>query len=57
MLRAVPLIAAEDTRIARRLLARYEIETRLVSYHARSGPARLGRAAGRTCAAARTSRS
>lgn len=39
-LRAVPLIAAEDTRIARRLLARYEIETRLVSYHARSGPAR-----------------
>ena len=41
-LRAVPLIAAEDTRIARRLLARYEIETRLVSYHARSGPGRTG---------------
>jgi 16S rRNA (cytidine1402-2'-O)-methyltransferase len=39
-LRAVPLIAAEDTRIARRLLARYEIPTRTVSYHARSGPAR-----------------
>jgi 16S rRNA (cytidine1402-2'-O)-methyltransferase len=39
-LRSVPLIAAEDTRIARRLLARYEIDTRLVSYHARSGPAR-----------------
>ncbi len=39
-LRAVPLIAAEDTRIARRLLARYDIETRLVSYHARSGPGR-----------------
>ena len=39
-LRSVPLIAAEDTRIARRLLARYEIETRLVSYHARSGPGR-----------------
>lgn len=39
-LRAVPLIAAEDTRIARRLLARYEVGTRLVSYHARSGPAR-----------------
>ena len=39
-LRGVPLIAAEDTRIARRLLARYEIETRLVSYHARSGPGR-----------------
>ena len=39
-LRGVPLIAAEDTRIARRLLARYEIETRMVSYHARSGPGR-----------------
>lgn len=39
-LRAVPLIAAEDTRIARRLLARYEIETRVMSYHARSEPGR-----------------
>ena len=41
VLRAVPLIAAEDTRISRRLLARYEIATRAVSFHARSGPARL----------------
>jgi 16S rRNA (cytidine1402-2'-O)-methyltransferase len=41
VLRAVTLIAAEDTRIARRLLARYEIGTRTVSYHARSGPGRL----------------
>ena len=41
VLRAVPLIAAEDTRISRRLLARYEIETRAVSFHAQSGPARL----------------
>jgi len=40
-LRAVPLIAAEDTRIARRLLARHEIKSRLVSYHAQSGKARL----------------
>jgi 16S rRNA (cytidine1402-2'-O)-methyltransferase len=40
VLRAVPLIAAEDTRISRRLLDRYEIATRAVSYHARSGPAR-----------------
>ncbi len=40
VLRAVPLIAAEDTRISRRLLGRYEIATRTVSYHARSGPAR-----------------
>jgi 16S rRNA (cytidine1402-2'-O)-methyltransferase len=41
VLRAVPLIAAEDTRISRRLLARYEIETRATSFHAQSGPARL----------------
>jgi 16S rRNA (cytidine1402-2'-O)-methyltransferase len=40
VLRAVPLIAAEDTRITRRLLDRYEVATRTVSYHARSGPAR-----------------
>ncbi len=40
VLRAVPLIAAEDTRIAARLLRRYEITTRTVSYHARSGPGR-----------------
>jgi len=42
-LRAVPLIAAEDTRIARRLLARHDIPTRLMSYHAQSGKARLDR--------------
>ena len=35
-LRAVPLIAAEDTRLSRRLLVRYEIATRMVSYHARN---------------------
>jgi 16S rRNA (cytidine1402-2'-O)-methyltransferase len=40
VLRAVPLIAAEDTRVSRRLLDRYEIRTRTVSYHAQSGPAR-----------------
>ena len=40
VLRAVPLIAAEDTRITRRLLGRYEIPTRAVSYHAQSGPPR-----------------
>jgi 16S rRNA (cytidine1402-2'-O)-methyltransferase len=40
VLRAVPLIAAEDTRLTARLLARYEIPTRTVSYHARSAPAR-----------------
>jgi 16S rRNA (cytidine1402-2'-O)-methyltransferase len=40
VLRQVPLIAAEDTRLSGRLLSRYEIKTRTVSYHARSGPGR-----------------
>jgi 16S rRNA (cytidine1402-2'-O)-methyltransferase len=40
VLRAVPLVAAEDTRVTRRLLERYDIPTRTVSYHAQSGPAR-----------------
>ena len=41
VLAAVPLIAAEDTRIARRLLSRYKIDTRLTSFHARSPTSRL----------------
>ena len=41
VLRTVPLIAAEDTRLTRRLLERHAIGTRTVSYHARSGPGRL----------------
>jgi len=40
VLRAVPLIAAEDTRVTRRLLTRYEIKTRTTSYHAQSAPGR-----------------
>ena len=40
ILRDVPLIAAEDTRLTRRLLDRYAVETRTISYHARSGPGR-----------------
>jgi 16S rRNA (cytidine1402-2'-O)-methyltransferase len=36
VLRGVPLVAAEDTRLTRRLWARHGIDTRLVSYHARS---------------------
>jgi 16S rRNA (cytidine1402-2'-O)-methyltransferase len=40
VLREVPLIAAEDTRLTRRLLDRHKIETRMLSYHARSGPGR-----------------
>jgi 16S rRNA (cytidine1402-2'-O)-methyltransferase len=41
VLGAVPLIAAEDTRLTKRLLSRYGIATRLTSFHARSGPGRL----------------
>jgi 16S rRNA (cytidine1402-2'-O)-methyltransferase len=41
VLGAVPLIAAEDTRLTKRLLVRHGIGTRLTSFHARSGPARL----------------
>ena len=40
VLRDVPLIAAEDTRLTRRLLDRHGVETRSISYHARSGPGR-----------------
>lgn len=40
VLQAVPLIAAEDSRVTARLLARYEIITPVASYHARSNPAR-----------------
>jgi 16S rRNA (cytidine1402-2'-O)-methyltransferase len=40
VLRAVPLVAAEDTRLTRRLWARYDIDTKLVSYHAQSPDSR-----------------
>jgi 16S rRNA (cytidine1402-2'-O)-methyltransferase len=40
ILAAVPLIAAEDTRHSRRLLDRYDVKTRLTSYHAHSAPGR-----------------
>jgi 16S rRNA (cytidine1402-2'-O)-methyltransferase len=40
VLRAVPLIAAEDTRLSRRLLDRHGIDVPLTSYHAKSGPGR-----------------
>jgi 16S rRNA (cytidine1402-2'-O)-methyltransferase len=36
VLRAVPLVAAEDTRVTRRLFDRHGVATPLVSYHARS---------------------
>jgi 16S rRNA (cytidine1402-2'-O)-methyltransferase len=41
VLRAVPLIAAEDTRLTKRLLSRHDVDTRLTSFHARSDPHRL----------------
>jgi 16S rRNA (cytidine1402-2'-O)-methyltransferase len=39
-LRSVPLIAAEDTRLTRRLLDRHGIDVPLTSFHAKSGPGR-----------------
>jgi 16S rRNA (cytidine1402-2'-O)-methyltransferase len=41
VLAAVPLIAAEDTRLSKRLLDRHSIASRMTSYHVRSGPGRL----------------
>jgi 16S rRNA (cytidine1402-2'-O)-methyltransferase len=41
VLRSVPLVAAEDTRLTRRLFARHGLATRLVSFHARNASARL----------------
>ena len=40
VLKTVPLVAAEDTRLTRRLFARYDIATQLLSYHSQSGPGR-----------------
>jgi 16S rRNA (cytidine1402-2'-O)-methyltransferase len=40
VLAAVPLVAAEDTRLTRRLFARHGISTRLVSYHERNAAGR-----------------
>jgi 16S rRNA (cytidine1402-2'-O)-methyltransferase len=41
VLGSVPLIAAEDTRLTKRLLSRHAIATRLTSFHARSDAGRL----------------
>jgi 16S rRNA (cytidine1402-2'-O)-methyltransferase len=41
VLRSVPLIAAEDTRVTRKLLNHIESKARLTSYHEDSGPGRL----------------
>ena len=47
VLRSVALVAAEDTRLTRRLWARHDIHTRLVSYHAHSAPERTTQLLGR----------
>ncbi len=41
VLRAVPLVAAEDTRTTRRLFVRHAIATRMVSHHARNAATRV----------------
>jgi len=43
VLREVPLVAAEDTRTARKLLGRHGIANRLLSYHDNSPPVRRDR--------------
>ena len=42
VLREVDLIAAEDTRVSRKLLARYEITTRVTSFHEHNRRSKLG---------------
>jgi 16S rRNA (cytidine1402-2'-O)-methyltransferase len=42
VLTEVPLVAAEDTRVTARLLSRHNIKARTVSFHAHSGPRRVG---------------
>lgn len=41
VLSSVDLILCEDTRVTTRLLARYHIETPMLSYHARSGASKV----------------
>jgi 16S rRNA (cytidine1402-2'-O)-methyltransferase len=41
VLREAALIAAEDTRVTRKLLAHFDIHTPTMSYHAHSGPGRI----------------
>ena len=43
VLRQVAVVAAEDTRRTRRLLAHYEVQKEIVSLHAHSGPEALER--------------
>jgi 16S rRNA (cytidine1402-2'-O)-methyltransferase len=41
VLASVDLVAAEDTRTARKLLSHHQISARLTSYHAHSSPAKV----------------
>lgn len=50
ILREVHLIAAEDTRVTRKLLSHYDIHTPLTSLHAYSPPAKVEELAGRLLA-------
>jgi 16S rRNA (cytidine1402-2'-O)-methyltransferase len=47
VLRSVAVVAAEDTRVTKRLWARYDIDTPLVSYHAHSDDRRTRELIGR----------
>lgn len=38
VLKEADVVAAEDTRVTKKLLSRYEVPTRLISFHANSGP-------------------
>ena len=42
VLRSVAIVAAEDTRVTRKLWSRYDLDTPLLSYHAHSGAGRAG---------------
>jgi 16S rRNA (cytidine1402-2'-O)-methyltransferase len=52
VLGSVPLVAAEDTRLTRRLLERHGIRARLVSFHARNAVRRLPELLGHLAAGA-----
>src|ERR1051326_3838526 len=43
VLKEVPLVAAEDTRVTRTLLRKYDIQTPLASFHEFTSPTRRGR--------------
>jgi len=42
ILKSVPLIACEDTRVSSKLLQSYEIKTKTISHHQHSTPAKIG---------------